>query len=92
MTMREKAIEAMAKALAGWKPHEKWNPDRSPHQKGCLCNAKIAYDAALDALAEPTEEMVEAGAKAVRYEQGTTDGEYARRAYTAMIHAAQEGK
>ena len=92
MNMREKIARAISKRNG-------WNGCGKPCQPGnreCEC-LKFA-DAALEAMREPTDEMLMAGYKAPQGNQRGCDNKrelasaYMRGPFTAMIDAAREGK
>lgn len=78
MNMREKMARAIVAKIAPGMVFDEMPPEAQERACGMA-------DAALSAMEEPTEAMVEAGTRA--YDEG--DGEYG--IYSAMVRRAKEG-
>jgi len=96
-SMREKAVEAMAKAIVDSEPPLCWDTTwdgvcEAPTVRAqYITKATAAFDAAIKVLMEPDEAMLRAGA-AMTDDEGDAGAGRAKGVLWAMLKTASEGK
>ena len=90
MTIREKAIGAMAAELSLADPDERGLPEGEETVKFYRKLAAAAFDVAVIVLMDPDAAMVEAGSRITLDEKDEPCPELARYCFTAMLKATSQ--